>query len=96
MRIANNAFVNTGVFDDDIVLRLRDTADSCFHIINSDDGFGGSPGFIELNQGNASTLQITQPSTASLSVANNGATISTSGLISFNGTCTNPPLPANQ
>jgi hypothetical protein len=99
VRIADNSFSNIctgGGCAEAIVLLTRDTAKACFHIIGNDNGSGGSPGRMALdNSIGAATLQITQSSTGALATANNAATITTFGSITFNGTCTNPLLPAN-
>lgn len=95
IRIVDNAFTNIAAGGEQAIeLRTRDTAQGCFHMTGNDNNAGGSPGFISLNQGGASMLQITQASIAALSAANNGATITDLGAI-FNGTCTNPALPVN-
>ncbi len=79
-----------------IFLRLRDTAAGCFHVSgNSGNGLDGD--FVDeivLDNG-GSLFEITQASTAALSTANNSAGVTPVGTITFNGSCTNPPLPMN-
>jgi hypothetical protein len=54
----------------------------------------GVPG-ITLQQSVSAVLQITQASTAALSAANEGATVTPTGTITFNGGCTTTPQPTN-
>jgi uncharacterized repeat protein (TIGR01451 family) len=94
IRIVNNAFVNLS--DDAIEITADDSADICVHIQGNDDNAGGSPGIFDLSLIVASAvLQITQSDTAGLAAANNFATVTASGLITFNGGCFNPTLPTN-
>ncbi len=57
-------------------------------------GGGGSPGTINITIDGSSTTSITQASTAALSSDNNSALV-TGDTPGFNGTCSNPTLPAN-
>jgi hypothetical protein len=50
---------------------------------------------ITLQQTLSAVLQITQASTAALAAANGGTTVTPTGTITFNGTCTTPPQPTN-
>lgn len=93
VRFADNA-ITVASAANEIELRTSDTADSCYHVIDNDNGSGGSPGVINFSIGGSSSGEITQASLAALSAANNGAT--TSGATpSFGGSCTNPTLPSN-
>lgn len=98
LRIANNDFtsIDTDNNESEIELRTADTANACYHVTGNDNGAGGSPGTINFDEAGTSTAQITQASTAALSAANAGATVTVStGALSFGATCTNPTLPSN-
>ncbi|MFB3786696.1 MAG: hypothetical protein ACE15F_10025 [bacterium] len=94
IRAANNSFNSIGAAEA-LYAWTSGNANSCFHITgNTGNGAGGAPsGSIRLHQEGSSILRITQASTANLSTDNNGATVNTGGTISFDGTCTDPPLP---
>ncbi len=95
IRFVNNDLINIDVDnnENEIHLGTSDTANSCYHISGNDNGAGGSPGVINFSIVAPSVGQITQASTAALAAANAGATIAGS-TPTFNGTCTNPPLPS--
>ncbi|MDH3451999.1 MAG: hypothetical protein OEN20_06225, partial [Gammaproteobacteria bacterium] len=94
-RIVDNVFTNVPMMEQAIELLTDDTALACFNVTGNSDGGAGSPGEIVLDQANPSTLQITQASLAALSAANNGAVVNATGVITFDGVCIDPPLPAN-
>ena len=92
VRIANNVFTNIAT-PESLYLYNRDTSQACYHIIGNSLPFGSE---IRLRERDAAFVEITQLSAAALSVDNGGAIINVSdNPISFNGSCTNPPLPAN-
>jgi hypothetical protein len=94
-RIVNNSIISVGLFEQAIEIDTREIFDGCFHIAGNDNGSGAAlPGDIEVSQGDTSTLQITQASIVALSMANANSVVFPSGAITFNGACTNPPLPS--
>ena len=98
LRIANNSFDNISpLFGlDSIFLQSADTSVLCTHIAGNNNGAGGSPGSCYLIFGGSADDSITQASTASLSSANNGMSVlSAANTPIFNGSCSNPTLPAN-
>jgi Bacterial Ig domain len=93
VRIANNQFGNNGVEDlsDSMVMISQDPGtDLCTHITGNTSVEG-----ITLQQSLSAVLQITQASTAALAAVNGNATVTPSGTITFNGTCTTTPQPTN-
>jgi len=93
VRISDNQFGSNGLVDlsDSIVMISQDSGtDVCANITGNTTVEG-----ITLQQSLSAVLQITQASTAALSTANGGATVTTSGTITFNGTCITPPQPTN-
>ncbi|MBP7998732.1 MAG: DUF11 domain-containing protein [Chloroflexi bacterium] len=95
VRFVDNDLINIDVDanEDEIVLITQDEANSCYHLTGNDNGALGSPGVINFTIGAAPAVgQITQSSVANLAGANSGATVAGS-VPTFNGTCTNPPLP---
>jgi hypothetical protein len=93
VRISGNDFGSNGTVDtsDSIVVISQDTGtDVCTNITANTNVEG-----ITLQQSLSAVLQITQASTAALSTANGGATVTPIGTITFNGTCITPPQPTN-
>jgi hypothetical protein len=90
LRISNNSFMNIGDPNTIFVQSQDPGTEVCTHIA----GNTGVTG-ITLQQSLSAVLQITQASTAALSTANGGATVTPIGTITFNGSCINPPLPTN-
>jgi hypothetical protein len=93
LRISGNQFGSNGLVDlsDSIVLISQDAGtDLCANVTGNTTVEG-----ITLTQSSSAVLQITQASTAALSTANGGATVTPSGTITFNGACTTPPQPTN-
>jgi hypothetical protein len=91
VRMVGNTISGIGV-SDAVFFQNQETARICLHMASN--SFSGANRNISLNQTGA-PLQITQASVAALATANSGSTASSTGAITFGGTCTNPPLPTN-
>lgn len=95
-KFANNTFTNIGAAETIYVIS-DDQASVCAHITgNGGNGTGAGKNFTLERRVTTATLQITQASTAALSTANNNVTVNVNVQpVTFNGACTNPPLPTN-
>jgi hypothetical protein len=93
LKVTNNTFTNIGLPDAIVIITQDPGTDLCTNI--STNTFVGANKNIFLSQAGTSVLQITQASVAALAAANTNATASSTGTITFNGTCTNPLLPTN-
>jgi hypothetical protein len=70
--------------------------DVCAHITgNTFAGGAGANRNILLQQSISVVLQMPQASVAALAAANTDATASSTGTITFNSSCSSPPLPDN-
>lgn len=90
VRIFGNTFTAIGDPNTIVMISQDPGTELCTHIASNTGVVG-----ITLQQSLSAVLQITQPSTAALAAANGGAAVTPVGTITFNGTCTNPPLPTN-
>jgi hypothetical protein len=92
IKITGNTFGNNGTVDtsDSMVIISQDPGTNVCTQIASNTSVEG----ITLQQTLSAILSITQASTADLSAANGGATVTPSGTITVNTPC-NPPLPSN-
>jgi hypothetical protein len=94
VRITSNTFTNIGDPNTIVIISQDPGTEVCTHITGNTLTGAGVPG-ITLQQSLSAVLQITQASTAALSTANEGATVTPVGTITFNGTCTTTPQPTN-
>jgi hypothetical protein len=93
LRIANNQFGSNGLVDlsDSIVIVAQDPGTAvCAHIAGNSSVEG-----ITLQQSLSAVLQISQSDLVALAAANGVALVTPVGTITFNGGCSNPPLPGN-
>jgi hypothetical protein len=93
--VTGNTITNIGVVDAIVIIAQDPGVDVCAHITGNNFAGAGTNKNILREQSLSAVLQIPQASVAALAAANTGATASSSGTITFNSSCSSPPLPDN-
>jgi uncharacterized repeat protein (TIGR01451 family) len=96
VKITNNTFSTIGDPNTIVIISQDNGTNVCTNISGNSLTTGNLGVTLQQSTGTA-TLQITQASTAALAAANDGGAtvVTTTGTITFNGVCANPPLPMN-